>query len=66
MMETRPLRSSAIASAGYDEETRQLEIEFTSGRSYTFDNVPKDVFDGLVNADSPGRFFASNIKGVYG
>lgn len=65
MMETRPLRSSALSSAGYDTETKTMEVTFTGGRSYTHENVPAEVFEGLVNADSPGRFYASNIKGVY-
>jgi len=65
MMSMRPLRSTAIAAAGYDPDTRIMEIEFVSGRTYTHPGVPQKVYEDLVNADSPGRFYASNIKGVY-
>jgi hypothetical protein len=58
--------SSSIAAAGYDPETQTLDIEFTSGQSYTYPGVPQDVYDGLMSADSPGKFFHSNIKGIYG
>lgn len=66
MMTSRPLRSSAIASAGYDPDTRTMEVEFTSGRSYTHQDVPPEVYEGLLSASSPGRFYNEQIKGVYG
>lgn len=65
MMQMRPLRSSAIAAAGYDPDSRTLEVEFTSGRSYTHPGVPPEVYAGLIGADSPGRYYSQNIKGVY-
>lgn len=65
-MTSRPLRSSMIEAAGYDPDTRTLEIEFTGGRSYTFPNVPPDVYESLLGAESPGRYFNQQIKGVYG
>jgi KTSC domain len=64
-METRPVRSTAIASAGYDPDIKRMEITFISGHSYTYDNVPAEVFEELVGAGSPGQYYASNIKGVY-
>ena len=60
-----PLRSSAIAQAGYDPDTRTMEVEFTSGRSYTHVDVPPEVYDALVRSSSPGRFYNDNIKGLY-
>ena len=65
MMTFQPLRSTAIASAGYDPDTRTLEVEFVNGRTYTHPDVPQAVYDALVSAPSPGRFYTDNIKGVY-
>jgi hypothetical protein len=65
MMTSRPLRSSSIAAAGYDPDTRRLEIEFVSGRSYTHEDVPPEVYESLLSAPSPGRFYNQSIKGVY-
>jgi KTSC domain len=56
------LRSTALASAEYDDETETLTITFTSGRSYTYDGVPEDIYDRLLQDPSPGRFYADYIK----
>ena len=62
---SRPLRSGAIASAGYDPDTCVLEIEFTSGRTYFHPDVPPYIFENLLAAESPGRYYNKNIKGVF-
>lgn len=59
------LQSTALASAEYDDETQTLDVTFRNGRSYTFENVPETVFEGLRHAPSPGSYFTSNIKGAY-
>jgi KTSC domain len=59
------LRSSALSSAEYDDETQTLTLTFTSGRSYTYDDVPEDVYDRLVMDPSPGRFYMDYIKDQY-
>ena len=64
-MTSRPLRSTAIAAAGYDPDTQTLEIEFANGRAYTYEDVPPEVYEGLVNSNSPGRYFLDRIKDVY-
>ena len=63
MMTFQPLRSTAIASAGYDPETRTLEIEFVNGRSYTHEDVDPQTYEALLRSASPGRFYSDNIKG---
>jgi hypothetical protein len=65
MMAMRSVRSSFIVAAGYDPDTQIMEVEMTSGRSYTHPNVPPEVYENLLTADSPGRFYNDNIKGVY-
>lgn len=64
-MISSPIRSSHILSASYDEDSRTLEIEFSSG-TYWYDGVPLEVYQGLVSAPSAGRFFNQVIKGNYG
>jgi hypothetical protein len=62
-----PVESSQIAAVGYDAATRTLAIQFKkkSGPSslYHYDNVPADVHQAFVAAESKGRFFGANIKG---
>lgn len=64
-IEMTQLRSSNIAAAGYDVETKVLDIEFNNGSRYSYDDVSKDVADGLFSASSAGQYFANNIKGRY-
>jgi lysyl-tRNA synthetase class 2 len=46
----------------YDDETRELEITFTSGKIYRYQNVPLELYIGLLNAESKGEFFSESIK----
>ena len=60
-----PVDSSNIRSIGYDFDTQILEIEFLSGGIYRYSNVPSNIHDELMAADSKGRYFAANIKEQY-
>jgi hypothetical protein len=64
-MERKPVTSSNIASIGYDENTSTLEIEFLNNSIYQYFDVPQQIYQGLIQADSHGQFLAQNIKGVY-
>lgn len=57
--------SSALSSARYNPDTRQLDVTFVSGRTYSHEGVPVEVYEGLVGADSPGRYYAQAVKGTY-
>jgi len=57
--------SSNIAGVGYDPDTQELSIRIHSGRTYTYDNVPPSVHEGLISAGSMGQFFNASIKNVY-
>ncbi|MGH7329051.1 MAG: KTSC domain-containing protein [Polyangiaceae bacterium] len=64
-MKREALASKMMISAGYDSETRTLEIEFARGRVYEYYDVPRAIFDHLVKAGSKGKFFATWIEGRY-
>ena len=59
------VESSNLASVGYDEATKTLEIQFHSGGIYQYDDVEKEVYDELKNAESKGRYFMRQIRGAY-
>jgi len=42
-----------------------LELQFNSGQTYRFKDVPKEVFIKLLDAESPGSFFNASIRGLY-
>jgi hypothetical protein len=64
-MERSPLTSSSVASAGYDEATLVLEIEFRSGRIYQFEDVPRGVFDWLLRTPNKGSYVARMINNKF-
>jgi len=64
-MKRTAVESSNLASVGYDEETKTLEIQFHSGGIYQYDEVEKEISDELMNAESKGRYFMSMIRGAY-
>ena len=57
--------SSNIRSVGYDDQHGVLEIEFTSGGVYRYQDVPKDEYDALMNSGSLGGYFSTYIKNTY-
>lgn len=63
------LQSTALARASYqlddEADVGTLDVTFTSGRTYTHENVPQKVFEGLRDAQSPGSYYNNEIKGVY-
>ena len=61
-MKREDVESSVISAVGY---SRVLEIEFESGRVYQYYDVQQDVFDGMVNAESKGRYFNAHIRGKF-
>lgn len=54
--------SSNIASVGYDAMSEILEVEFNNGTVYQYCNVPERLYNGLMEADSKGRYFDAYIK----
>ena len=64
-MNRTPVVSSNVASVGYDEDSLTLEIEFKNGTIYQYFDVSKNIYDGLIGADSVGGYLASHIKGKY-
>ncbi len=64
-MERTRFESRAVSSAGYDLETRVLEVEFSSGRIYRFSEVPESVWEWLVRVPNKGAYVARNLTGKY-
>lgn len=64
-MERIPVSSSNLSSIGYDADTQTLEIEFQHGGVYQYPGVPESEYEGLMHADSQGKYFHANIKNKY-
>ena len=54
--------SSNVVAVGY--ENNQLFVDYKSG-SYVYDNVPEEIFAGLLAAESKGKYMHAKVKGRY-
>lgn len=66
-MNMSPVSSESIAAIGYDESTLTLQVEFKNGRTYQYFDVPKHVYEELLNppGGSHGVYLNQHIKGQY-
>lgn len=61
-MERQYVSSSNIVSIGFDPDNMILEVEFLNGAVYQYYDVPQSIYDGLMAADSHGKYLAAYIK----
>jgi hypothetical protein len=64
-MQRTPLKSRAVVSAGYDAESRVLELEFHNGRVYRYRDVPEGVYQFLMRTESKGGYVNRMIQDRY-
>ena len=64
-MEKVKVRSSNIEAIGYDAATKELEIDFQGGTSYTYSGIPKELHEQFMAAESKGKFFHVNIRSKF-
>lgn len=60
-----PVKSSNIAAVGYDPGTAILTVQFSSGRTYAFEDVPPGEHNDFMASNSKGSYFANHIKNQY-
>ncbi|HXS06353.1 MAG TPA: KTSC domain-containing protein [Rhizomicrobium sp.] len=60
------LQSVVIEAVAYDEKTRLLTARFRgSGKVVTYEEVPPEIYDSLIFADSISAFFRNYIENIY-
>ena len=60
------VQSVSIEAVAYDEAAHRLRAKFrTDGRVIVYENVPPEVYDSLIFADSIGTYFREHIEGAY-
>jgi hypothetical protein len=64
-MKRQKVKSSTIASVGYDVKTKVLEVEFINGDVYTYSNVPKEIYFAFLKSSSKGKYLWKYIRGIY-
>ena len=56
------LDSSSLHSVEYSTQTTTLEVAFCRGSVYRYFDVPFDIYDALLRAESKGRYFIASIR----
>ncbi len=64
-MKREPVASTSIASVGYDEASRTLEVEFKNGKVYQYYEVSAALYKQFMGAPSKGQFLNGFIRDVY-
>lgn len=55
-------KSSNILCSTYDEPNQILYITFASGGIYSYDDLPKNIYEEFRDCESQGKYFLVNIK----
>lgn len=64
-MDRSAVQSSNVVSAGYDEATQTLEVEFRQSGIYQYYNIPPQLAQQFLEASSKGQFLNIYIKNSY-
>lgn len=64
-MSRKPLKSSKLRAAGYDERRRVLEIEFVNGDVFEYAGVSPEIYRQLMQSPSPNSFFEDKIDEIF-
>lgn len=66
---TEPLvehpESGTVTRSRYSESTGRLTVEFSSGHTYSYSNVPKETVTDFRRSESKGTFFNEQIRGKF-
>lgn len=54
--------STAINAWSYDADARRLDIEFVTGRRYSYHDVPGEIATAMAAARSRGGFFNRRVR----
>ena len=64
-MITITVESTTLATVTYDSNRQVLRLGFQSGAVYDYFDVPSDLYQALITAESKGSFFNRNIRGRF-
>jgi hypothetical protein len=60
------IQSLAIEAVAYDDGAQLLRAKYRgSDETVIYENVPQEVYDSLIFADSIGGFFRDHIEGRF-
>jgi len=57
--------STTVREAWYYPENKELIVEFTTGKRYSYAGVPEEIWNGFISAASAGVYLSNKVKGQY-
>ncbi len=58
-----PVKSSQLKEVAYDAASETLYVRFhNTGKVYSYSPVSQEKFDGLLAADSVGKYYHAHIR----
>ena len=54
--------SSVLHSCAWAEDLEAMIIVFNSGAIWVYDDATRDIYQGLINSESVGKYFNLNIR----
>jgi hypothetical protein len=63
---TDAVKSSYIDVIAYNEATQELRVQFKSGATWKYRDVPPAIHVSLLLSESTGKYFAKEVRGVFG
>lgn len=61
----KKINSSMIRRVRYDPNNKFLDVVFRTGETYRYKDIPPDEYDGLMKAESHGRYMQTHIIDHY-
>jgi hypothetical protein len=61
----KTVNSSMLRRVRYDPKNRFLDVVFRTGEKYRYKDVPPDEYNGLMNAESHGKYMQMRIIDHY-
>ena len=56
------IESTNIVKTEYDTATKKMITEFKNGARYEYEDVPHNVYTKFRMAESPGKYFTTDIS----
>jgi hypothetical protein len=64
-VEWKAVDSSLFSAAAYRPDARQLYLRFRDGKIYRYFDVPVQVYEAFLAAESKGRYFSGHIRNAF-
>lgn len=64
-MQRKRVASSELFSVGYDEETKNLEIELLNGSIYQYKGVARMIYEELLSSTAKYRYYTRYIRNSF-